>query len=105
MANYQPKGRERMRVLARRGGLASGETRRLKRVGRITAEWAHRKWGISIPVTPNDGYPAVVHELWRMNGGSLTLAECEEILRPPDRRGGSHKNDWRCTDPSCRHLN
>src|SRR6476619_1561179 len=55
MANYLPKGRERMRVLARRGGLASGETRRLKRVGRIAAECAHSKWGISPPVIPDDG--------------------------------------------------
>jgi hypothetical protein len=105
MANYLPKGRERMRALARSGGLASGETRRLKRVGRIAGEWAHRKWGISLPVIPDDGYLPAVHELWRILGGRYTLEECEEALRPTDRRGGSHKNDWRCMDPSCRHRN
>jgi hypothetical protein len=103
MPNYGAKGREYMRVLGRRGGLASGETRRLKRVGRITAEWTHRKWGISLPVIPDDGYSAAAHELWRINGGRLTLAECEELLRPEDRRGGSHNNDWRC--PACYHFN
>ena len=94
-----------MLVLARRGGLASGKTRWLKRVGRIAAECAHQKWGISPPVIPDDGYSAAAHELWRILGRSFTLQQCEEALKPPDRRGGSHKNDWRCTNPTCRHRN
>ena len=94
-----------MRAMARRGGLASGKKRWLKRVGRIAAEWAQRKWGISPPVIPDDGYSAAAHELWGILGASFTLQQCEEALKPPDRRGGSHKNDWRCTDPSCRHRN
>jgi hypothetical protein len=32
------------------------------------------------------------------------VARFEQALRPK-RYGGSHKNDWRCTDPSCRHRN
>lgn len=103
MANYLPKGRERMRALARRGGLASGETRRLKRVGRIAGEWAHRKWRISLPVIPDDGYSAAAHELRGIIGLRYTLEECEEALKPTDRRGGSHDTDWRC--PDCHRFN
>jgi hypothetical protein len=76
-----------------------------KRDERIRAAYAHRKWGISPPVIPDDGYSAAAHELWGILGARFTLQQCEEALKPPDRRGGSHKNDWRCTNPSCRHRN
>ena len=77
----------------------------LKRAGRLTAEYAHREWGIGLPVIPDDGYSAAAHELRGIIGLGHTLEECEEALRPADRRGGSHKNDWRCTDSTCRHRN
>jgi len=66
-----------MLVLARRGGLASGETRQQKRDERIRAEYVYRKLGISLPVIPDDGYSAAAHELWGILGARFTLQQCE----------------------------
>ena len=41
--------------------------------------------------------------LWDMcKEGGCTTAEFIEGLRPLDRRGGSHNDDWRC--PKCHHF-
>ena len=58
-----------MRALARLGGVASGETRRRKKVAKI----------LELPKMP------------------------AEMLRRPNRSGGSHESDWRC--PGCRAFN
>jgi len=84
MPNYHAKGTEYMRELARRGGLKSGETRRLKKAMRIIAEHAEQK---GIPVTQDP---------------IATLLEAG-FLEPENRSGGSHDTDWRC--PACHHFN
>ena len=69
--------------LGRRGGLKSGETRRLKRVHQILAEYAAQK-GIPDPLQLVDVLP-------------------EELLKRESRAGGSHDIDWRCR--RCHHFN
>jgi hypothetical protein len=66
-AELPAKGKEYIHELASRGGLASGKTRWLKRVGKIIAECA-RKLGIDLPATPDDGYSAAVHSVWETTG-------------------------------------
>jgi hypothetical protein len=102
MPNYHPKGVEYMRTLARRGGLESGETRRLKRVRRILEQRAFQKFGIAPPPLM-DRRTALVHEVWEGTGRRFTLEQIAKAMRPVDRRGGSHDTDWRC--PYCRHAN
>jgi hypothetical protein len=83
MANYLPKGRERMRKLGRLGGLESGKTRKLNA---FTMKMAS------------------LFSLWdtcQENG--CTGEEIIEALQPLDARGGGHDDDWRC--PSCHHFN
>jgi hypothetical protein len=83
MANYNPKGIERMRLLGRAGGTKSGETRRLNaftlRMAAVYPVWeAANKRGIR-----DD-------EIWK-------------ALERVDKRGGSHDSDWRC--PHCHAFN
>jgi hypothetical protein len=73
-----------MQELARRGGMKSGETRRLKRAQRIVASVAREK---GIPMTPD------------LAGLPLDAASTKRA----NRAGGSHHKDWRC--PHCRHFN
>jgi hypothetical protein len=101
MPNYRAKGTAVMRALARRGGLASGEARRLKKVRRIMAEWVSHRYKIELP--PDYSPEAIMRSHFEATGRVFTLDEIEEALRPVDRRGGSHDNDWRC--PGCRHFN
>jgi hypothetical protein len=82
MPNYSAKGVEKMRALARLGGLKSAETRRLKRVERIVTQYA-RDRGIDLG-------PALVST---------------EPVKRPNRSGGSHDTDWRCPRRDCRHFN
>jgi hypothetical protein len=103
MANHQPKGDVFMRKIARRGGLASGETRRLKRVQRLLTGFPCEELGIAVPGTINDPRLAAVLEMWELTGRRYTFEQIVEVLRPVDHRGGSHDNDWRC--PSCHHFN
>lgn len=69
-----------MRELARRGGLKSGEARRLKRVERILTAYAKER-GIAAPA----------------------ISEPFGPVKGPNRSGGSHETDWRC--PYCQHFN
>jgi hypothetical protein len=102
MANRRPKGREYMRTLGRRGGLASGKARELKRVGGIIGGGClNRQSGVE-PATEDDGYSAAVHEVWDATGRRDTVDQTAEVTRPRDNRGGSHDSDWRC--PSCRRF-
>lgn len=80
MPNYSAKGVEKMRALARLGGLKSAETRRLKRAMKILAPYA-RERGIDL---------------------DAVLAGAEPVMRP-NLSGGSHDTDWRC--PYCRRFN
>jgi hypothetical protein len=82
MANYSPKGRERMRVLGRLGGVKSGETRRLNALRLRLVDLAF------------------VREACEQRG--CTAAEIDEALKPINARGGSHDTDWRC--PECGHF-
>jgi hypothetical protein len=80
MPNPRPKGVEYMRALGRRGGLKSGETRRIKRAMRILARCAEQR-GTPIP----EELPS------------------EPKTKRRNRSGGSHDSDWRC--PRCRSFN
>ena len=83
MANFLPKGRERMRNLGRSGGLESGKKRRLNAITLKIASW----------------YP-----VWDVcQSAGCTDEEIVEALRPIDARGGGHDDDWRC--PGCHHFN
>jgi len=83
MANYCAKGGEYMRELGRRGGLKSGEKRRLDRVGLML------------------GFSALDR-----GDSTLLLGEAIQQLaraeKRPNRSGGSHETDWRC--PECGHF-
>ena len=103
MANHRPKGVEYMRELGSRGGLKSGETRRLNAAVRIIEEYGRRKRGIETPAAGSDRKQAVAHEVWAATGRRFTLDEIAEAMRPVNRRGGSHDLDWRC--PHCRRFN
>src|ERR1700730_6054753 len=89
MANYLPKGREQMSALGRVGGQKSGEARRVNA----------RNLRLYLAVLL--GFPA---EEFLKSTPDEIVARFEHALRPK-RYGGSHKNDWRCSDPSCRHRN
>jgi hypothetical protein len=83
MANYLPKGRERMRTLGQLGGMSSGE---IRRQNAFTLKMAN------------------LFSFWfDCQKGGLTDEEIIEGLRRPDARGGSHEYDWRC--PGCHHVN
>jgi hypothetical protein len=83
MANYLPKGRERMSGLGRLGGVKSGETRRRNAFTLKLAGW---------------------YAIWEpCHKRGSTDEEIAEALQPVDKRGGSHDTDWRC--PRCRHFN
>src|SRR5690348_14520031 len=84
MPNYCPKGVEYMHELARRGGLKSGETRRLKKIAKILAKHASEK---GIPMAP-DPIDVPLEAGW---------------FKRPNCSGGSHDDDWRC--PYCHHWN
>jgi hypothetical protein len=82
MANYSAKGIALMRELGRRGGVKSGETRRLNAdTLRVAAFFA-------------------VSEMTR---GRFTSVQIVEAMRPPDQSSGAHDTDWRC--PHCHHFN
>jgi len=80
MANYQPKGAEYMRELARLGGKNSGETRRKNRLERIVT-------GCKPPKTKDERHLALVHWFMEIMGGRLTfplrerwVASCSQVL-------------------------
>jgi len=83
MANYTRRSVKYMRELGRRGGLKSGETRRLKRASQIVADYASQK-GTGVPF-------------------EMTKLLPEAVLKPESRAGGSRDTDWRCRE--CRHFN
>jgi hypothetical protein len=82
MANYLPKGRERMAELGQMAGRKSGETR--------------RRNALLIRMLDLASVQAKVD-------GNLTLDQVEEAMRPQKLAGGNHDTDWRC--PKCRHFN
>lgn len=83
MANKKPRSVLYMRDLGRRGGLKSGETRHLARVGRILTAYAAQK-GTGVPL-------------------DITGISDESILKRESRAGGSHDTGWRCR--KCYHFN
>ena len=83
LRSNKPRSVEYMRDLGRRGGLKSGETRRVRR---ILTEYAAQK-GTGVPLDILD--PT---EIWP-----------ESILKRESRAGGSHDTDWRCR--KCHHFN
>jgi hypothetical protein len=90
MANHLPKGRERMRALGRLGGRKSGEARR------------NNAFNLRMYLAIILGSFFTEENLNRTP--DEIVARFEHALKPK-RYGGSHKNDWRCSDPSCRHRN
>lgn len=91
-----------MRVLARRGGVASGETRKMKRARRILSECASQPRGTPAPAY-EDRATEAVHEVWEITRRQFALDEIAEAMRPVVHRGGSHETDWRC--PECHRFN
>src|ERR1700722_4539799 len=82
MANYLPKGRERMRKLGRLGGVSSGETRRQNALNLKIAN---------------------LFSIWdTCQKRGCTDEQIAAALEPLDARGGSHDDDWRC--PNCHHF-
>jgi len=81
MANYFPKGVERMRYLGRVGGYKSGIVR--------------RRNSLTLRL-------AGLYSVWEMTGGQFTGEEILEELRPPDLSSGDHRTDWHCP---CGHFN
>ena len=86
MANYLPKGRDRMSALGKVGGTKSGESRRDKAL-------------------TLDMYQAILFRTCSWEEFCTTTVEelVERHLFRAKRSGGSHDNDWRC--PTCRHFN
>jgi hypothetical protein len=85
MPNHHAKGREQMRKLGRKGGLASGEKRRMKKF---------EAWLVVVASELGvDMSALLLHSALRRAG----------FFRGPKRSGGSHEYDWRC--PSCHHFN
>ena len=82
MANYSPKGIERMRELGRLGGVKSGKTRR------ANADTLRM---------------AALYLVWEMTGKRFCGEKILEAIRPPDQSSGDHDKDWRCTH--CHHFN
>jgi hypothetical protein len=76
MPNPKPKGLDKMKELGRRGGQASGEKRHEVTLMKLLSPYAE-KHGISVE-------PEVL------------LAGVEPERRP-NRSGGSHDLDWRCS--------
>jgi hypothetical protein len=103
MPNQHPKGIEQMRELARRGGIASGETRRLKRAERIVRDYAGQRSDAPVPGGPRDSHTQLIHFVWEATHGRFSLDEIAWSMRPVDRRGGPHDSDWRC--PRCHKCN
>jgi len=69
-----------MRLLGKRGGLKSGEVRRVKRLMRLLGQYASAR-GIEL---------------------GTAVPQIAPVERP-NRSGGSHDTDWRC--PYCRRIN
>ena len=92
-----------MRKIARRGGLASGETRWWKRIQRMLIGFVCEDLGITVPGPVDDPRLAAVRDVWEFTGRRFTFEQIFEALRPVDHRGGSHDDDWRC--PGCHHFN
>jgi hypothetical protein len=88
MANYLPKGRERMRALGRLGGRKSGEARR------------NNAFNLRMYLAIILGSFFTEENLNRTP--DEIVARFEQALKPK-RYGGSHKNDWRC--PDCHRFN
>jgi hypothetical protein len=94
-----------MLKIARRGGLASGETRRRKQVQKMIIGLVCDELGFSRPPIVADPQLAAAHDIWELTGRRFTFSQMLEAMRPVDRRGGSHDSDWRCPHPECHHFN
>jgi hypothetical protein len=88
MANYSPKGIERMRALGRVGGVKSGEARR-------------NNAGLLCILRAISNGPISAEEAWISTPAEIISRAEQE--RKPNCAGGSHDLDWRC--PHCRHFN
>ena len=79
MANYLPKGIERMRALGRLGAVKSAEVR--------------RRNAIEL---------RLIHYAVARASTGCTWEELMEAVRPLDLSSGNHDTDWRC--PKCHHF-